>query len=85
MKNFKRKIARLFGLALRSDLKRINEAYEKRDEEAKCYYNIISSHPDFLVIKCSELPLVTPNIDKTHLAWEDNLSPGWETNNKTND
>ncbi len=34
MKNLKRKIARLFGLALRSDLKKVNEAYKKRDKEA---------------------------------------------------
>lgn len=29
MKNFKRKLARVFGLALRSDLLKINESYER--------------------------------------------------------
>lgn len=43
MKNLKRKIVRLFGLALRSDLEKINEAYKKRDEDAKRYANEIQS------------------------------------------
>ena len=32
-KNFRRKLARVFGLALRSDLERVNEAYEWEQEE----------------------------------------------------
>ena len=32
MKTLKRKIARLFGLALRSDLKKVNEAYEESEK-----------------------------------------------------
>ena len=48
MKDFKRKLAKLFGLALRSDFHLIHEAYEKKDNEVKKYYAdiIILTHPD---------------------------------------
>lgn len=47
MKNFKRKLARLFGLALRSDLEYSAECYKRRDKEAIHYYTMLTSHPDF--------------------------------------
>ena len=50
MKNFKRKLARVFGLALRSDLEKINEAYKKRDKDAVHYYTMLTTHPDFYKI-----------------------------------
>lgn len=39
MRNFRRKLARLFGLALRSDLEKVNEAYKKRDKEATAMFS----------------------------------------------
>lgn len=38
MKNFKRKLARVFGLALRSDLERVNEAYDLTDKAREHNY-----------------------------------------------
>lgn len=57
MKNFKRKLARLFRLALRSDLEKINEAYKKRDEDAKKYLKeiMILINPDSPFIEVEEI------------------------------
>ncbi len=41
MKNFKRKLARVFGLALRSDLEKVNEAYEDVDKMRDHYLSDI--------------------------------------------